>query len=55
MTNREEQIEELAKIIDYAIYQYGSNPYPPEKTISEFIASDLIYRGYRRMENNNDT
>lgn len=50
MTDRGKQIEEMTEIIDYTIYQYGSNPYPPEKTMSQCIASDLVYRGYRKMD-----
>lgn len=47
--NREKQIEEMGEIIENNLYQYGSNPYPPEMTAGEYTARELIARGYRKM------
>lgn len=50
MTDREKQIDEMAEIIENNIYQYGSNPYPPEMTVGQYVASELVARNYRKMD-----
>ncbi len=49
--NKEKEIEEMAKAIDYVIYQYSSDPNtPPDNNLSECIAYDLIVRGYGNVK-----
>lgn len=43
--NKEQEIERMAKIIDNSIYQYASNPYPPERDMHDCVAVDLVAHG----------